>query len=159
MQQRAVSRRRAAFNVRVSIKDLSKPGKPVRESQGAVNELQAEPDLITPFLDRGQRNLRLITKLGELFSIRMTVRGRPIARFTHRFSYGELLRDAKRVLDPLIPVQPGPQYEAARWYFAHVRPSAAARTGSRAWSLARSIPRHGRRPRRRHARARSGSRR
>ena len=53
-----------------------------------LQNLLAATDIGTLFLDRELRILRFTPKLGDLFNIRVTDRGRPISDLTHRLGYG-----------------------------------------------------------------------
>lgn len=79
-------------------------------------------DIATLFLDRRFRILRFTPKLGDLFNVRATDRGRPIADLTNRLGYPDLLRDAKAVLGSLIPVDRELQHDAGGWYLTRLHP-------------------------------------
>jgi two-component system CheB/CheR fusion protein len=89
---------------------------------GDLQNLMAATDIATLFLDRHFRILRFTPKLGELFNIRITDRGRPIADLTNRLGYPELSSDAQTVLDRLIPVEREVADETGRWYLTRVLP-------------------------------------
>jgi two-component system CheB/CheR fusion protein len=76
----------------------------------------------TLFLDRSFRILRFTPKVGELFNVRHTDRGRPLADLTNRLGYGGLLEDAKRVLETLVPVEREVGSEDGRWHLIRVLP-------------------------------------
>ena len=87
-----------------------------------LQNLLVATDIATLFLDRELRILRFTPKLGELFNILATDRGRPISDLTHRLGYGDLLRDAAAVLGRLVPVEREVQDDQGRWYLARVLP-------------------------------------
>ncbi|HEY6988925.1 MAG TPA: ATP-binding protein [Bryobacteraceae bacterium] len=68
------------------------------------------------------RILRFTPKLGELFNVRVTDRGRPISDLTHRLGYGELISDAEHVLSRLAPIEREVRDEGGRWYLTRVLP-------------------------------------
>jgi two-component system, chemotaxis family, CheB/CheR fusion protein len=79
-------------------------------------------DVATLFLDRGLRILRFTPRVGELFNIRATDRGRPLADLTHRLGYAGLLDDARSVLQTLVPVEHEVESEDGRWHLVRVLP-------------------------------------
>ena len=87
-----------------------------------LQHLMAATDIATLFLDRRLRILRFTPKVGDLFSMRMTDRGRPLSDLTHRLGYDELGADAEAVLRDLVPVEREVQDEGGRWYLTRVRP-------------------------------------
>ena len=87
-----------------------------------LQNLMTATDIATLFLDRNFRILRFTPKLGDLFNIRSTDRGRPIADLTHRLAYPELHSDAESVLLSLIPGEREVQADAGRWYAARIHP-------------------------------------
>jgi two-component system CheB/CheR fusion protein len=89
---------------------------------GDLQNLLAATDIATLFLDRNLRIMRFTPKLGDLFNVRGTDRGRPIADLTHRLGYPELKSDAEGVLSRLIPLEREIQDEAGRWYLTRVLP-------------------------------------
>ncbi len=87
-----------------------------------LQNLLAATDLATLFLNRELRILRFTPKLGNLFNIRMTDRGRPISDLTHRLGYDQLRNDAEAVLDRLVPIEREVQDDEGRWYLVRVLP-------------------------------------
>lgn len=79
-------------------------------------------DIATLFLDRDLRILRFTPKLGAIFNIRVTDRGRPISDLTHRLGYSELGSDAEAVLDRLVPIERELQDDAGKWYLTRMHP-------------------------------------
>jgi two-component system CheB/CheR fusion protein len=91
-----------------------------------LHNLLAATDIATLFLDRELRILRFTPKLGELFSVRTTDRGRPISDLTARIGYPELRQDAIVVLQRLTSVERELRDEVGRWYLTHVHPYRSA---------------------------------
>jgi two-component system CheB/CheR fusion protein len=89
---------------------------------GDLQNLLTATDIANLFLDRDLRILRFTPKLGELFNVRVTDRGRPISDLTHRLGYGELRSDAEAVLNHLAPIEREVRDEAGRWYLTRVLP-------------------------------------
>jgi len=89
---------------------------------GDLQNLLSATDIATLFLDRDLRIMRFTPRLAELFSVRITDRGRPISDLTHRLGYGQLREDARAVLDRLIPVEREIGDDAGRWYLTRVLP-------------------------------------
>jgi two-component system CheB/CheR fusion protein len=87
-----------------------------------LQNLLTSTDIATLFLDRNLRILRFTPKLGELFNIRVTDRGRPISDLTHRLGYAMLRNDAEAVLNRLAPIEREVQDEAGRWFLTRVLP-------------------------------------
>jgi two-component system, chemotaxis family, CheB/CheR fusion protein len=85
-----------------------------------LQNLLGATDIATLFLDRDLRILRFTTKVGELFNVRMTDRGRPLSDLTHRLGYNQLHEDAARVLDKLVPIDREVEDESGRWYLTRV---------------------------------------
>jgi PAS domain S-box-containing protein len=73
-------------------------------SSDLQNLLQAT-DVATLFLDRNLRILRYTPRVAEIFSVRHTDRGRPLADLTHRLGYRTLIDDARRVLQTLVSTE------------------------------------------------------
>ncbi|HUB78386.1 MAG TPA: CheR family methyltransferase [Bryobacteraceae bacterium] len=87
-----------------------------------LQNLLSATDIATLFLDRELRILRFTPRLGDLFNVRITDRGRPISDQTHRLAYSGLREDAESVLSRLVPVEREVQDDAGRWYLARVLP-------------------------------------
>ena len=101
----------------------------VEELAQLSNDLQnllAATDIATLFLDRELRIVRFTPQVGELFNIRHTDRGRPLSDLTHHMGDLELVEDARRVLDRLVPMEREVEDEGGRWYLARVLPYRAA---------------------------------
>jgi two-component system CheB/CheR fusion protein len=87
-----------------------------------LQNLLTSTEIATLFLDRNFRILRFTPKLGDLFNIRSTDRGRPISDLTHRLGYAMLRSDAEAVLNRLAPIEREVQDDAGRWYLTRVLP-------------------------------------
>src|SRR4029079_12915922 len=87
-----------------------------------LHNLLAATDIATLFLDRELRILRFTPKLGELFNVRQTHRGRPISDLTPRIGYPEMRSDAVSVLPRLSPIERELQDDSGRWYLTRVLP-------------------------------------
>ncbi len=79
-------------------------------------------DIATLFLDRNLRILRFTPRLGDLFNIRMTDRGRPISDLTHRLGYEDLVRDAELVQTRLVPMERELQDDGGKCYLTRLHP-------------------------------------
>jgi two-component system, chemotaxis family, CheB/CheR fusion protein len=87
-----------------------------------LQNLMAATEIATLFLDRDLGILRFTPKVGELFNIRVTDRGRPLSDITHRLGYPELEPDAKHALERLEPVEREVQDDAGRTFLTRVLP-------------------------------------
>lgn len=87
-----------------------------------LQNLLIATDIATLFLDRDLQILRFTPKLGDLFNIRGTDRGRPISDLTHRLGYDSLRADAEAVLGGLVPVERELQDDAGKWYLTRIHP-------------------------------------
>ncbi|HVI00518.1 MAG TPA: chemotaxis protein CheB [Enhygromyxa sp.] len=91
-----------------------------------LQNLMASTDIATLFLDRDLRILRFTPRVGELFNVRSTDRGRPLTDLTHRLGYDLFAEDARRVLDRLTPIEHEVQDHDGRWYLSRILPYRAA---------------------------------
>ena len=87
-----------------------------------LQNLLAATDIATLFLDRDLRIMRFTPRVAELFSVRVTDRGRPISDLTHRLGYHQLRSDAESVLNRLVPVEREIEDDAGRWYLTRILP-------------------------------------
>ena len=91
-------------------------------SSDLQNLLQAT-DVATIFLDRNLRILRYTPRVSDIFNVRHTDRGRPLADITHRLGYDKLIDEARRVLQTLVPAEhevTGPSSDS--WYVLRIGP-------------------------------------
>ncbi len=103
-----------------------------QELKGKVEELgQANSDLhnlmgataiATVFLDRELRIMRFTPPAVELFSLIPTDVGRPLADLQHKLSYPDLLADAARVLQQLVPVEHEVMEQGGRAFLSRLLP-------------------------------------
>ena len=91
-----------------------------------LQNLLTATDIATLFLDRELRILRFTPRIGELFNMRLTDRGRPLSDLTHRLGYRALQTDASEVLERLVPIESEVQDEAGRWFLTRVLPYRSA---------------------------------
>jgi two-component system CheB/CheR fusion protein len=89
---------------------------------GDLQNLLSATDIATLFLDRELRILRFTPRIGDIFNMRMTDRGRPAADLTHRLGYPQLMADAELVLQNLQPIEREVHDEAGRWYLTRLLP-------------------------------------
>jgi two-component system CheB/CheR fusion protein len=102
------------------------------ELKGNVDELaHANSDLrnlmgataiATVFLDRQLQIMRFTPPAVELFSLIASDVGRPLAHLRHRLSYPELLSDAAKVLEHLVPIEREVGESAGRFFLARLLP-------------------------------------
>ena len=91
-----------------------------------LQNLLASTEIATLFLDRDLKILRFTPRVGELFSVRMSDRGRLIADITHRLGYKDLIKDAQRVLDKLVPIEGEVEDESGNWFITKILPYRSA---------------------------------
>jgi len=87
-----------------------------------LNNLFAATDIATLFLDRELRILRLTPSIHELFNVQITDRGRSLSDFTNRFGSEDLINDARRVIDKLIPIERELQNDKRLWFLTRLLP-------------------------------------
>ena len=91
-----------------------------------LQNLLSATEIATLFLDRELRILRFTPKVGDLFNMRMTDRGRPVSDLTHRLGYPELTADAELVLKNLTRIEREVKDDQGRWYLTHLLPYRSA---------------------------------
>ncbi len=91
-----------------------------------LQNLLAATDIATVFLDRELRIVRFTPALADLFSVRMTDRGRPLSDLTHRLVDGDLITRAEEVLETLVPFEGEVEDEGGRWYLTRIMPYRSA---------------------------------
>jgi two-component system CheB/CheR fusion protein len=90
---------------------------------GDLQSLMAATQIATLFLDRELRVVRFTPQLGDVFHIRMTDKGRPVAELKAKVAYEELLDDLQRVLDGAAPVEREIRHASdQRWFLTRVLP-------------------------------------
>jgi two-component system CheB/CheR fusion protein len=94
----------------------------VSRAHSDLQNLIAATDLGTLFLDSALRIKRFSDRVTDLFSITPADEGRPITDFTHSLEYGDLIADARVVLNDLAPVRREVRSRSDRWYEVRMRP-------------------------------------
>jgi two-component system CheB/CheR fusion protein len=87
-----------------------------------LNNLLNSTDVATLFLDRSLCIRWFTPKMKALLELRPTDIGRPISHFAQRFSGGDLLEDARSVLERLLPADAEVVDDLGRWYIRHIVP-------------------------------------
>jgi two-component system CheB/CheR fusion protein len=87
-----------------------------------LHNLMASSQIATLFLDLHLRIVRFTPPVIDLFNIRSTDRGRPLADFTNHLGYPDLQTDARRVLDRLVPIEREVRAEGGRSFLTRVLP-------------------------------------
>lgn len=91
-----------------------------------LQNLIVATDIPTLFLDRALRILRFTPRLGDLFNVRATDRGRPLSDLTHRLKDCDLIATASQVLADLRAVEQEVRDDQGRWYLLQMRPYRAS---------------------------------
>jgi two-component system CheB/CheR fusion protein len=89
---------------------------------GDLQNLLVATGIATLFLDRELRIKRFTPRIGELFNILVSDRGRPLAHLTHKLGYDNLLEDAATVLRTLIPIEREVSSEDGRSFLTRFLP-------------------------------------
>jgi two-component system, chemotaxis family, CheB/CheR fusion protein len=92
------------------------------QSNSDLHNLMGATAIATVFLDRELRIMRFTPPAVELFSLIPSDVGRPLADLQHRLVYPDLLLDARRVLDQLVPIEREVQETEGRFYLARLLP-------------------------------------
>ena len=79
-------------------------------------------DVATLFLDRALCIRWFTPSMKALLELLPSDVGRPIAHFAQRFSGGDLLEDARKVLERLLPSDTEVVDDLGRWYIRHIVP-------------------------------------
>jgi two-component system, chemotaxis family, CheB/CheR fusion protein len=87
-----------------------------------LQTLMSATEIATIFLDRELRILRFTPRVATLFHVRHSDRGRPMRDLTHRFGSHDLVGDAGRVLDRLVPVEHELVTDAGECFLTRVHP-------------------------------------
>lgn len=94
----------------------------LRQLSSDLQNLMTSTQIATLFLDRELRILRFTSPVTDIFNVRVSDRGRPLADLTHRLGYDALITDANRVLDKLVPVEREVRSQRGSWYLTRVLP-------------------------------------
>lgn len=97
----------------------------IDELSQLTNDLQnllASTDIGTLFLDRDLRIKRFTPRIGDVFNVLASDRGRPLAHITHKLHYDDLFKDAATVLQTLVPIEQEAGSEDNRWYVIRILP-------------------------------------
>lgn len=94
----------------------------LRQLSSDLQNLMTSTQIATLFLDRGLRILRFTPPVTELFNIRVSDRGRPLSDLTHRLGYDQIIDDARRVLDKLVPIEREVGSTDGSWFLTRVLP-------------------------------------
>jgi len=87
-----------------------------------VQHLLESTGVATLFLDRELKIVHFTQQAAEMFNIRRTDTGRRLSDLRHCLDYGDLLSDARRVLDELTPVDREVAGADKRWFLAKLHP-------------------------------------
>jgi two-component system, chemotaxis family, CheB/CheR fusion protein len=99
-----------------------------------LNTLLNSTDVATLFLDRSLCIRWFTPSMKALLELLPTDVGRPISHFAPRFSGGDLLEEARKVLERLLPADAEVVDDLGRWYLRHIVPYRTEDTESMAWS-------------------------
>src|SRR5262249_35480662 len=77
----------------------------VANANSDLQNLMASTSIATVFLDRALAITRYTPSAVELFHLIPTDVGRPLAHLKHRLDYPELIADAEKVLQSLVPIE------------------------------------------------------
>lgn len=87
-----------------------------------LHNLMASTAIATVFLDRELCITRYTPRAIEIFSLIPTDIGRPLHDLTHKLNYPDLLTDASRVLETLVPVERKVGEAGGKWYLGRILP-------------------------------------
>jgi two-component system CheB/CheR fusion protein len=94
----------------------------LEQTNADLDNLLTSTSVATVFVDRQFRIRRFTPAATKLFSLISSDVGRPLADINQKFSDLNLLPDAQRVLDRLVPSSKEVQSHAGRWYVRQVLP-------------------------------------
>jgi two-component system CheB/CheR fusion protein len=94
----------------------------VSRAHSDLQNLMAATDFGTLFLDSSLRIKRFTRPVTDLFNITPSDEGRPIADFSHRLNYENLIKDAQDVLANSAPIGHEIRSRDYRWYDVRLRP-------------------------------------
>jgi two-component system, chemotaxis family, CheB/CheR fusion protein len=101
----------------------------VAELGQMTNDLQTlmgATEIATLFLDRHLRILRFTPRVATLFNVRHSDRHRAVGDLTHRFGGHDLVADARKVLERLVPIERELRAEDGTWYLTRLHPYRSA---------------------------------
>jgi two-component system, chemotaxis family, CheB/CheR fusion protein len=87
-----------------------------------LNNLLNGTDVATLFLDRALCIRWFTPAMKALLELLPTDIGRPISHFAQKFSGGDLVEDARRVIERLLPSNTEVTDDLHRWYIRHIVP-------------------------------------
>jgi two-component system CheB/CheR fusion protein len=87
-----------------------------------LNNLLNSTDVATLFLDRSLCIRWFTASMKALLELRPTDIGRPISHFAQRFKGGDMLEDARKVLERLVPSSGEVVDDLGRWYIKRIMP-------------------------------------
>ena len=87
-----------------------------------LNNLLNGTDVATLFLDRALCIRWFTPAMKALLELLPTDIGRPISHFAQKFSGGDLVEDARRVIERLLPSNTEVTDDLRRWYIRHIVP-------------------------------------
>lgn len=87
-----------------------------------LQSLMSATQIATLFLDRDLRILRFTPPVADLFNIRTSDQGRPLADLTHRLGYDRIIADAQKVLKNLTPIKREVSSDEGSWYLTRLLP-------------------------------------
>jgi two-component system CheB/CheR fusion protein len=87
-----------------------------------LNNLLNSTDIATLFLDRNLCIRWFTPTMKALLELLPSDIGRPISHFAQRFKGGDLVEDARKVLERLIPSDAEVVDDLGRWYLRHMMP-------------------------------------
>jgi len=94
----------------------------ISRANSDLQNLLAATDFGTLFLDSGLNIKRFTDPVRDLFSVTTSDEGRPITDFAHQLEYDDLVKDARTVIDQLIPLRREIHSRKGRWYDLRMRP-------------------------------------
>lgn len=93
----------------------------VSRAHNDLQNLMSATDVATLFLTTGLRINRFTPRVADIFNIVPGDEGRPIADFTHRLEYPDVINDASKVLSDLTPIERIVRSSDDRWYMMRIR--------------------------------------
>jgi two-component system CheB/CheR fusion protein len=87
-----------------------------------LDNLLSSTDIAVVFLDAQLRVRRFTPAINDLLTLIPADIGRPLADFAQKFSNGQLIEDARRVLQKLVPLESEAHSQSGRWYLRRTLP-------------------------------------